>query len=590
MGKKSITLLDTSDKKELSEQIQYTQVTSVSQFYDTVDLDNIADIYPVNTQAVIVWVGEETEYTYIANVSASGVETTITLNTGDFFTVTISENGIYLDLMCNMADFEFFKSHIDDTEKHITNAQVDKKVSDHNISVTAHNDLRLAFQQVLLQVNNFLDSDDTTLDQLSEMIEYIKDNRELIEAVTTNKVSVSDIVNDLTSNVTDKPLSAAQGVALKALIEAIVVPTKLSDLAGDSTHRTVTDAEKTAWNAKSNFSGKYADLDGKPTKVSDFNNDSGYVTEADVKTILEEKEHILVISAKKDVEKIKALFGQQENVDWNKKDIDWNAIDSQLVSSKVLVTRNEHNGVRLGDLKLRNSYGINITRVNRAGIDLLPSRSLRLQLGDRLTVVGEARAIENVSKILGNEAKRLTNPNLTSIFIGIVLGIILGSIPITIPGISMPIKLGIAGGPIIVGILMGAFGPRFHIATYATRSANLMLRQLGLTIYLAGLGLSAGAGFFETVFTWEGLKWVAISLAIAVPPVLLMGIITSRFFKTGYAENIGMLCGCMANPFALEFTNPSGEGDDPAVAYATVYPAGIFLRVISAQVIMLLLG
>ena len=307
-------------------------------------------------------------------------------------------------------------------------------------------------------------------------------------------------------------------------------------------------------------------------------------------TILEEKEHILVISAKKDVEKIKALFGQQENVDWNKKDIDWNAIDSQLVSSKVLVTRNEHNGVRLGDLKLRNSYGINITRVNRAGIDLLPSRSLRLQLGDRLTVVGEARAIENVSKILGNEAKRLTNPNLTSIFIGIVLGIILGSIPITIPGISMPIKLGIAGGPIIVGILMGAFGPRFHIATYATRSANLMLRQLGLTIYLAGLGLSAGAGFFETVFTWEGLKWVAISLAIAVPPVLLMGIITSRFFKTGYAENIGMLCGCMANPFALEFTNPSGEGDDPAVAYATVYPAGIFLRVISAQVIMLLLG
>ena len=213
-------------------------------------------------------------------------------------------------------------------------------------------------------------------------------------------------------------------------------------------------------------------------------------------TTLEKDEHILVISGKKDVESIKMLFGHKENIDWNKKDIDWNAIESQLVSRKILVTKSEHNGVKLGDLRLRNSYGINITRVNRAGIDLLPSRKLRLQLGDKLTIVGEARAVENVSIILGNESKQLKNPNLLSLFIGIVLGLILGSIPFIIPGISTPIKLGIAGGPIIVGILMGAFGPRFHIATYTTRSANLMLRQLGLTIYLAGLGLSAGAGFF----------------------------------------------------------------------------------------------
>lgn len=307
-------------------------------------------------------------------------------------------------------------------------------------------------------------------------------------------------------------------------------------------------------------------------------------------TILEENEHVLVISGKKDVERIKMLFGQKENVDWNKKDIDWNAIDSQLVSRKVLVTKPEHNGVKLGDLRLRNSYGINITRVNRAGIDLLPSRKLRLQLGDKLTIVGEARAVENVSVILGNESKQLKNPNLMSLFIGIVLGLILGSIPIMIPGISTPIKLGIAGGPIIVGILMGAFGPRFHIATYTTRSANLMLRQLGLTVYLAGLGLSAGSGFFATVFTLEGLKWVLISIALCVIPVLIIGFIAARVFKMEYADNIGMLCGGMANPFALDYAGTGSDGDDPAVAYATVYPVSIFLRVISAQILILLLG
>ena len=307
-------------------------------------------------------------------------------------------------------------------------------------------------------------------------------------------------------------------------------------------------------------------------------------------TILEEDEHVLVVSAKKDVYKMKMLFGHKENTDWNKKDIDWNAIDSQLVSKKVLVTKSRLNGVKLGDLRLRNSYGINITRVNRAGIDLLPSRNLRLQLGDKLTIVGEARAVERVSSILGNEAKRLKNPHLIPIFVGIALGLILGSIPITIPGMSMPIKLGIAGGPMIIGILMGAFGPRFHIPTYTTRSANLMLRQMGLTIYLAGLGLSAGNGFFDKVFTAEGLKWVLISISLAVIPVLIMGFLAAKVFKTSYADNAGMLCGGMANPFALDYAGTGSDGDDPAVAYATVYPANIFLRVISAQIIILLLS
>ena len=307
-------------------------------------------------------------------------------------------------------------------------------------------------------------------------------------------------------------------------------------------------------------------------------------------TIIEENEHLLVISSKNDVERVKTLFGHKENVDWNKKGIDWNAIDSQLVSKKVLVTKPELNGVKLGSLKLRNSYGINITRVNRAGIDLFPSRSLRLQLGDKLTIVGESRSIENVSTILGNQAKELSNPNLFTIFVGIVLGLVLGSIPFAFPGMSMPVKLGIAGGPIITGLLMGAFGPRLHLSIYMSRSANLMLRQLGLTIYLAGLGLSAGAGFFDTVFSAEGLIWVLASFSLAVVPVLITGFAAAKIFKTDYADNVGMLCGSMANPFALDFANPSGEGDDPAVAYATVYPASIFLRVISAQIIMLMLG
>lgn len=306
-------------------------------------------------------------------------------------------------------------------------------------------------------------------------------------------------------------------------------------------------------------------------------------------TIIEQNEHVLVISGKKDVEQLKKLFGPQENIDWNKKGIDWNAIDNQLVSRKILVTKPEVNGVKLGSLRLRNSFGINITRVNRAGIDLLPSTALRLQLGDRLTIVGEDRSIENASKVLGNQARELRNPNLFTIFVGIVLGLILGSIPIALPGMNMPVRLGIAGGPIIVGILMGAFGPRLHLSTYTTQSANLMLRQLGLTMYLAGLGLNAGADFFTTVFTDEGIKWVGISTALAIIPVLLTGYIASKFFKVNYARNVGMLCASMANPIALNYANTTVEGDEPSVAYATVYPATIFLRVIIAQVIIVIL-
>lgn len=305
-------------------------------------------------------------------------------------------------------------------------------------------------------------------------------------------------------------------------------------------------------------------------------------------TLLHEHDHLLIISVKSDVENIKVLFGEQENVDWNKADIDWNAIDSQLISRRIAVTRNRVNGVKLGSLRLRNLYGINITRVNRAGIDLLASPNLRLQIGDRLTIVGEANSVNTVGKILGDEIKRLNNPNLLAVFIGISLGMLLGALPITLPGMSTPVKLGIAGGPIIVGILMGAFGPRFHLTTYTTMSANLMLRQLGIIIYLAGLGIDSGVHFFETVFRAEGLLWIGLGFLLTIVPVLIVGFIASQFFKLDYAHNVGMLCGSMANPMALSYANTTVDGDEPSVSYATVYPLSMFIRVISAQLVLML--
>ena len=315
---------------------------------------------------------------------------------------------------------------------------------------------------------------------------------------------------------------------------------------------------------------------------------NGKVSIPTSETLLHEHDHLLIISVKSDVENIKVLFGEQENVDWNKADIDWNAIDSQLISRRIAVTRNRVNGVKLGSLRLRNLYGINITRVNRAGIDLLASPDLRLQIGDRLTIVGEANSVNTVGKILGDEIKRLNNPNLLAVFIGISLGMLLGALPITLPGMSTPVKLGIAGGPIIVGILMGAFGPRFHLTTYTTMSANLMLRQLGIIIYLAGLGIDSGVHFFETVFRAEGLLWIGLGFLLTIVPVLTVGFIASPFFKLDYAHNVGMLCGSMANPMALSYANTTVDGDEPSVSYATVYPLSMFIRVISAQLVLML--
>lgn len=314
----------------------------------------------------------------------------------------------------------------------------------------------------------------------------------------------------------------------------------------------------------------------------------GQVIMPDGDTVLEKGEHVLVLTKEKEAGAAEQIFGEKVVKDWNQKDIDWNHLDGMLVSRHIFVTRNSINGAKLGDLHLRNTYRINITRVNRAGIDILPSRDLRLQIGDKLTVVGEERAVAEVAKVLGNQEKELRNPNLLFIFVGLMLGLLLGSLPIAIPGMNVPIRLGIAGGPIVIGILIGAFGPRLHITTYTTHSANLMLRQFGLTVYLAGLGLSAGPGFFATVLRPEGLLWIAISVLLAIVPVLLVGFIASRWCRTDYASNVGMLCGAMANPIALNYALSTVEDDGPSVAYATVYPVEMFLRVISGQLLMLL--
>ncbi len=307
----------------------------------------------------------------------------------------------------------------------------------------------------------------------------------------------------------------------------------------------------------------------------------------DSHTVLQKDDHLLVITTPDDSHKLKVLFGKQEQRDWNKKDIDWNSIDNQLISRRIIVSRPSINGKKLGSLRLRNQYHINISRVTRSGLHLLATPELILQLGDSLTVVGSAADIEKVEQILGNTAIKLKDPKLAAIFIGIVVGLVVGSIPIAIPGISTPIKLGLAGGPIIIGILMGRFGPQFRLVTYTTRSANLMLRGIGLSLYLACLGLDAGAQFLDTIMRSEGLLWIALGFLITLIPVLIMGGVAMRLFRLDFALTCGMLCGSMANPMALNYVNDVVPGDYATVSYASVYPLSMFCRVIIAQLIIL---
>lgn len=314
----------------------------------------------------------------------------------------------------------------------------------------------------------------------------------------------------------------------------------------------------------------------------------GKVTIPTGSTELLENDRILVVTTEKDMPTLTLLFGEQENRDWNQEDIDWNSIDRNLVSEHIVVTQAEINGKRLGSLHLRNTYDINISHVLRSGVQILATPDLILQLGDRLTVVGEKTAIKRVAGILGNSVSTLREPNLAAIFIGIVLGLMLGSVPLSMPGISSPVKMGLAGGPIIVGILVGCFGPRLHMRTYTTRSANLMLRGIGLSLYLAGIGIDAGAHFFETVVRPEGAIWIGSGFLITVVPVLLMAVVAMRMCGMNFGSTCGMLCGSMANPMALNYVNDSFPGNDASVSYATVYPLGMFMRVVISQVVLML--
>ncbi len=300
-------------------------------------------------------------------------------------------------------------------------------------------------------------------------------------------------------------------------------------------------------------------------------------------TILEENDKILVVSNLKNIDVIEAFIGQRIDMDRS----EWNKLDSQLVSRRISITKPAINGRSIGSLKLRNLFGINITRVNRAGVDLIADSRLQLQLGDRVTVVGSEESIAHVEKFLGNSLKRLREPNLISIFIGIALGVFVGSIPFMIPGVPQPVKLGLAGGPLIVAILISKFGPKYKLVTYTTMSANLMLREIGIALFLACVGLGAGENFVETVVN-GGYKWVGYGVIITVVPLLIVGIIGRKVYKLNYFTLMGLIAGSMTDPPALSYANATAGNDMPAVSYATVYPLTMFLRVITAQLLILL--
>ena len=314
----------------------------------------------------------------------------------------------------------------------------------------------------------------------------------------------------------------------------------------------------------------------------------GKVILSNSETHIEDGDRLLVITKKKFVQTLTILFGRRDETNWNANDVDWNALDATLVSERILITRHEINGKHLGSLHLRNRYGVNVSRVQRAGIQLVATPDLTLRMGDRVTVVGEAECIARVAAELGNTVKTLDEPNMVTIFIGIVLGLLLGSVPFFVPGMSYPVRLGLAGGPIVMGILIGAYGPRFHMVAYTTTSANLMLRSLGLSMYLACLGLDAGRDFLATVARPSSLMWIGLAFAITLLPVVLMSFVSVHWGKKSFATTAGMLCGAMANPIALNYVNDTLPGDKASVAYATVYPLCMFLRVIIAQIIVML--
>ncbi|MFG6381578.1 MAG: putative transporter, partial [Muribaculum sp.] len=317
--------------------------------------------------------------------------------------------------------------------------------------------------------------------------------------------------------------------------------------------------------------------------ISRLKDQEGNVIIPNSQTVIHLNDKLYIVMSAQDEERFKAVIGPEI-------DMDWEATPSPVISRRIVITKSEYNGVPVGALRLRMGYHLNATRVNRAGVDLLASPNLRLQVGDRMTVVGQEADIKRLAEKLGNSMKRLNEPNMITLFVGIFLGIVVGSIPIAFPGVSVPMKLGLAGGPLVVAILISRFGYKIKLVTYTSSSASLLMREIGICLFLASVGIASGAGFASTVFNYTGMWWVIWGFIITVVPLLVVGVIARGVYKINLLTIMGLFGGGMTDPPALAYANNSSGNDAPAVAYSTVYPLTMFLRVVAAQVLVLCLA
>lgn len=328
--------------------------------------------------------------------------------------------------------------------------------------------------------------------------------------------------------------------------------------------------------------GYMRDLVNRQFVISRIRHTDGEITMADADSVLRLGDKLWIICQAEDVEAVVAFFGYRVELT----DEDWgnNTPNAELISRRILITKSSINGKKFSDLRLRTKYGITITRVNRAGVDLIPYQGLELQVGDRVMVVGPEKAVTQVADVLGNSLKKLNQPNLVTIFVGIALGVLLGSIPLM--NVPQPVKLGLAGGPLIVAILIGRFGTHFHLVTYTTMSANLMLREIGIALFLAAVGIGAGDGFIDAI-AGGGYRWIGYGVIITVVPLLIVSLFARLKLKMNYYTLMGMIAGAMTDPPALAYANATAGNDMPAVGYSTVYPVVMFLRVLTAQIFIL---
>ena len=308
----------------------------------------------------------------------------------------------------------------------------------------------------------------------------------------------------------------------------------------------------------------------------------GHVDIPDHNTLFHVGDQLFIVCSEEDAPAVTAFIGREIEVDWEQQ-------DTPMVSRRILVTKSDVNGKKLGSMHFRSMYGVNITRINRSGMDLFADPNLVLQVGDRVMVVGQEDAVERVSRVLGNQLKRLDTPNIVTIFVGIFLGILLGSLPVAFPGMPTPVKLGLAGGPLVVAILIGRFGHKMHLVTYTTMSANLMLREIGIVLFLASVGIEAGEHFVETVVDGNGLSYVGYGFLITTIPLLLVGIVARLYYKVNYFTLMGLMAGSTTDPPALAYSNQTAGNDAPAVGYSTVYPLTMFLRILAGQMVLLMM-